>query len=244
MRHMRFAPAITLAVWTLACSESPTQPVHEHELHVTLAMSDHISTLDPVAFTVTVTDEHDGSAITDFSSIQVEYELEGTGTWRAVELTKSQASYVGTYTFVTSGDYHFRVTGMRGSETQTRTIYELPAHVEVERAHETVGTNYRVEFETFPGHIHEGEAATVRFWIMEGDGAGGFNPAAGWSAAIECGNPDGTGEAHAVTGTNDGVYEVMHTFEGGGEAHMELRFTDAANVEWETDFHLHVAHGH
>ena len=81
MRHSRKLSAFAAAVWVLGCSDSPTAP-HDHELIVDFAIStEHIHTLDAVTFTVTVTDEH-GDFVTDFTSLGVEYELEGSATWR------------------------------------------------------------------------------------------------------------------------------------------------------------------
>ena len=244
MMNNRGFPALAMAVWVLACSDSPTAP-HDHELIVDFAMStDHVHTLDEITFTVTVTDDH-GDLVTDFTTIQVERELEGTATWRAIELTLQGTAYVGTYTFTTSGDYHFRVAGMRGSDTEDQVLYESPEHVEVVRTHEVVGSS-RVEFESFPGHIHEGEEVVVRFWILESErNAAGERPAiTGLSVVIECGNPDMTSELHTVTDSGDGIYEATHLFPEGGEAHMEIRFTDAAGVEQEADFHVHIVDAH
>lgn len=236
--------ALAMAVWALACSDNPTAP-HDHELIVNLEMStDHFHTLAEITFTVTVTDDH-GDYVTDFTTIQVERELEGTATWRPIELALIGTAYVGTYTFTTSGDYHFRVAGMRGSDTEAQVIYEYPEHVEVVRAHEVVGSS-RVEFESFPGHIHEGQDVVVRFWIMESEqNAAGERPAiTGLDVVIECGNPDMTSEMHTVTDTGDGIYEATHLFDGNGEGHMEVRFTDTAGVEQEVDFHVHIVAAH
>ncbi len=69
-------------------------------------------------------------------------------------------------------------------------------------------------------------------------------PITGLSAVIEVGNPDMTSEIHTVTDNSDGIYEATHLFEEGGEAHIEIRFTDSAGAEQEADFHVHVAHAH
>jgi hypothetical protein len=212
--------ALLLAAFALACSDSAVEP-HEHELLVNLTLSDdHLSTLEVITFTVTVTNDH-GDPITDFSALEVEYELEGTGTWRGIDMTLQGTAYVGTREFTTSGDYHFRVSGMRGTATTMEVLYEDPGHHEIERAHVTLGA-YKVEFESFPGHIHENETATLRFWIT--DQASG-QAVTGLTVTIECGNPDGSTESHPVTDNSDGVYDADHLFAEAGDAHAGLSFT-------------------
>jgi hypothetical protein len=240
MKHRHLVTTLALAAFTLACSDSAVEPPHEHELLVNLTLADdHLSILEDITFTVTVTNDH-GDPITDFGALEVEYELEGTGTWRGIDMTLQGTSYVGTHEFGTSGEYHFRVSGMRGTATTMEVLYEDPGHFDVERAHVTLG-DYKVEFESFPGHIHESETATLRFWIT--DEAGG-QAITGMTVAIECGNPDGTTESHPVTDNSDGVYDTDHLFAEAGDAHAALSFTDAGNVLRETEFHLHIAHGH
>lgn len=244
MTNKTVFPALALAVWALGCSDSPTE-AHDHELIVDFAMStEHVHTLEEITFTVTVTDDH-GDYVTDFTTIQVERELEGTATWRSIELVLQGTAYVGTYTFTSSGDYHFRVVGMRPSDTEAQVLYESPEHVEVVRAHEVVGSS-RVEFESFPGHIHAGSDVVVRFWIMESErnAAGERPPITGLNVVIECGNPDLTSEMHTVTDNGDGIYEATHNFAEGGEGHIEIRFTDTAGVEQEVDFHVHIVAAH
>lgn len=51
----------------------------------------------------------------------------------------------------------------------------MPDHMEVGRAHQEVG-GFRVEFETFPGRLHEGTEATVRFWVMEAPSSSSIRP--------------------------------------------------------------------
>jgi hypothetical protein len=231
MKYARGAWVVALAVGALACSDNPAEPDHtDHELIVSLTMStDHLETLEDITFTVAVTDDH-GDAVTDFTTIQVEYEQEAeAGTWRSIELTLQG-----------SGDYHFRVSGMRGSETELSVLHQLADHFEIERAHTTLG-DYKVEFETFPGHIHSGEAIAARFWIMNKDTGAAVT---GLAVTIGCGNPDATTEDHAVTDSGDGVYEAMHTFTDGGDGHMAIQFTDPASMDWEAEFHLHIAHAH
>lgn len=242
MRYMRGIAALALAGWALACSDSPTGP-HDHELIVDLAITsaeNHLVTLEEVTFTVTVTNEH-GDYVTDFTQIQVEYEREDNpGTWRPIELAPQGSAYVGTNDFGSSGEYHFRVAGMRGSETTLTVLYTLPDHVMIERAHETIGP-YSVAFESFPGHIHSGESVTLRYWVT--DAAAG-TPVTGLAATITCGQPDGSSEQHAITDNNDGVYEAMHLFVDGGDGHTMLGFTPPGGLLMEAEFHLHVAHAH
>jgi len=244
--HFTFMFALLFILFT-GCKDSPVE-VHEDEGPLTAELTlstDHIHTLSEITFTVKVTDHH-GDVVTDLETIEVQRKAHGATEWRGTELTLSGSNYTGNYTFNSSGEYDIRVAGMRHGGTEMEVMYEMAEHLEVVRAHETVG-NYRIEFENFPGHLHEGETATVKFWVFEAEkDASGNRPAVtGLNVDIHCGNPDGTEEEHVgVTEESNGVYIADHTFIGAGEAHMGMHFTAPDNSNIEADFHLHVAHGH
>lgn len=240
---------IPILILFTGCSDNPVE-VHEDEGPLTAELTisdDHVHTLSEITYTVQVTDHH-GDIVTDLESVEVQRKGHDDTEWRGTELTLSGNVYTGIYTFNSSGEYDLRVAGIRNEGTEMEVMYEMPEHMQVGRAHQEVG-NYRIEYENFPGHVHEGETATVKFWVYESEkDASGNRPAVtGLDLHIHCGNPDGTDEHHdssMVTEESEGVYAADHTFDGGGEAHMATHFTAPENSEIEADFHLHIAHGH
>ncbi len=142
--------------------------------------------------------------------------------------------------FFTSGEYEIRVMGMHHGHDHSEVLYQMAEHLHVGRAHADVG-GFRVEFEAFPGHAHEGETSTMRFWIMDDIDA---RPAVGGLAAeIHCTDPSGTEESHGAMESSTGVYEADHTFQEAGEAHIAVHFPGGAG-QLEADFHFPVSHGH
>ncbi|NIR49395.1 MAG: hypothetical protein GWN62_15530 [Aliifodinibius sp.] len=221
------------------------EPEHDDELTAELTLSaDHVHTLSEVIFTVVVKDHH-GSVVTDFESIQVERKLVGTDTWRGIELALEGSSYKGAYTFTTSGEYHLRVSGMRPGEHEMAMLYEPTESYHVGRAHLEAG-GYRVEFENFPGHIHEGDTATMKFWVksLEKDASGNRPPITGLSAEIHCGEANGTNETHTAVEAEPGVYQAEHTFQSAGEAHMGIEYMGTGGSMAESEFYIHISHGH
>lgn len=226
-----------------ACSENPVAVEDEHEegdeaLTVSLTLSDdHIHTLSDVTFTVTVIDHH-GAAMIDFERLQVERRVVGTEEWREVEMHAEGNAFHGTYMFVTSGEYELRVSGMLPGHSEMEVLHEEHDPLHVGRAHVKNG-DYRIEFESFPGHAHEGETATITFWVTKDEQA-----VSGLSAEIHCEDPDGAGEEHMAHEDEAGIYHTEHTFGEAGEAHMAIHFDDDDGAEVEADFHIPVAHGH
>ena len=105
---------------------------------------------------------------------------------------------------------------------------------------------YRVEFESFPGHIHEGSAAEMRFWVMEAEknAAGERPPITGLTAArIHCLTGSNAEEFHAVTEIEPGVYQAEHSFTEAGEFHAGIHL-DVGGQAAEASFDLHIAHQH
>lgn len=226
------------------CEDDPVE-VHD-DLHVELTVSpDHVHTLSEITYTATITD-HSGAPVTNLAAVEVQRKAHDSDTWRGTELTLDGIVYKGDYTFSSSGDYDIRVAVTRAGETTMEVVYEMTDHFHVGRAHVEVG-NYRVEYENFPGHVHEGDLVTVKFWVMEAekDASGNRPPVNGLSPEIVCTNSDGSFEAHTdVSEPENGVYQVEHTFIVAGEAHEEIEFTAPDNTSVSADFHFHVAHKH
>lgn len=228
------------------CKDNPVEVQEDETLIATLTISDdHIHTLSEITYTVTVTNNH-GEAVTNLETIEVQRKAHDATEWRGTELTLVNNAYVGTYTFNSSGEYEMRVAGMRQGSTVMEVMYTMEGHLEVNRTHEVIGT-YRIEYESFPGHIHEGDTAAVKFWVMESEkNANDVRPPIeGLATHIHCNNADNTLEHHdIVTEEAAGVYTVEHIFNGAGEASIGMHFTAPDNTEIEAEFHVHVAHGH
>lgn len=238
------AAALVLA----ACQENPTLvDEHDDELVADLTLSSgHVHTLSEVEVTVTVKDHH-GEAVTDFEHLALERRREGDDTWREIELTSAGPAFHGSYTFSSSGEYDFRVMatshGAAGPAEIPFTDHEM-GHVKVGRAHVEVG-DVRIEFESFPGHIHEGDQAAMKFWVLtaEKDANGVRQPIADLDVDLICGDPSGWNEEHHAHSHEPGVYEADHTFQGAGDASATIRF-DPGQGQVEAEFDFHVVHGH
>lgn len=248
MSHRLIAFVLVAPVLLGSCENDPVTFVPEpaEEFSVQLDITPHhVHILQTeVTFTVTITDHH-GQQVTDFETLQVERLLEGTETWRGTDLTLKGEVYTGTYTFTTSGDYHLRVAGTKHGQAEPVVLYEHPQHLHVVSAHTEAG-GYRVEFESFPGHIHEGDTSTMRFWVMEveKDEAGNRSPITGLASEIRCTEASGAEQEYETVESEGGVYEADHTFTEVGEAHIALHFTGADGQPAEAEFHLHVVHAH
>ena len=231
------------------CKDNPVEVLDSAPLTAELTISDdHIHTLSEITYTVTVTDQN-GNILTDMETVEVQRKGHDATEWRGTELTLSGSVYTGTYTFNSSGEYDLRVAGIRHGGTEMEVMYEMPEHMSVARTHEVFG-NYRIEYENYPGHIHDGDAITTKFWVLEPDrdpATGERAPITGLNLHIHCQNADGTTEHHdenAVTEESAGVYVADHTFIGAGDAVMGMHFTDPNNSEIEAAFTVHVAHAH
>lgn len=240
----RLLPFLMLAALFIfaACAENPVAVEDEHDeeevLTITLTLSDDdIHTLSDVTFSVTVLDQH-GAAMMDFEALEVEQRLVGAEVWDAVEMHAEGSVFHGTNMFFTSGDYELRVSGMEPGHTDMEVLHEEHDPLHVGRAHAEIG-DYRIEFETFPGHAHEGEATSVKFWVTKAEQSVG-----GLTAEIHCEDPDGVEEEHEAHEEVAGVYHAEHTFGEAGEAHMAIHFAGDDGAEVEADFHMPVAHGH
>lgn len=255
IRHL-LAALVAPAV-LIACADNPTAPAddggddHAHdELNVELSMSaEHVHTLSEVTYTVSVTNDH-GDPVTDLAAVEVQRKAHGSDTWRGTELALAGTVYEGTYTFNSSGEYDLRVAAQRPDEADLSTVWEAPDHLQVGRAHTEVG-DYRVEFESFPGHIHEGETATMKFWVFEKekDPVTDERPPVGGLTApeIHC-QGSGPEEMHPLTEVEPGVYTAEHAFGEAGEFHAGLHFPGdmpgMGGMGGEAEFHFHIAGGH
>lgn len=230
------------------CDSNPTE-LHEEELIVDLTLTpDHVHILSPVAFTAVVRDGH-GEIVTDMDTLRVERKATDSDSWRtAADLALSGSQYTGEYTFVSTGEYELRVLGMRAGHG---TMEEIPMATAMEplhavAAHAEAG-GYRVEFEAFPGHIHEGSEIEYKFWIMEVDRDPTTNerpPVTGLSAEIHCNEPDGSSESHAAAEPAGGEYTALHTFASAGDGSAEVHFTGADGNPASASFPLHIVHAH
>ncbi len=200
--------------------------------------------LSELVFTVSVTDHH-GEFVTDFDTLRIERRAADSDTWRSTNLELQGTSYVGTYTFTSSGDYDIRVSGRRAHDTGMVVMQAMSEMLTAVRAHAEAG-GYRIEFESFPGHLHQHDEATMKFWVMEIErNADGVRPAiTGLTTEIHCLEADGSSESHAAAELTPGVYEADHTFESAGDFVAALHFTGTDGLEAEVEFTTHVVPGH
>lgn len=251
IRHRIAGLVLPFLVIASACSDDPlptgSEEGHGHEeseattdLSVDFTVSpDHVHILSEVTFTVTVTDHH-GEAVTSFEVLRVERRQEGADEWHETELQLDGQSYVGTHTFASSGDYEIRVAGRRPEDAEAVVLYERSEHLHAARAHADAG-GYSVEFESFPGHVHEGESATLRFWVSEDDGS---TPVTGLTPEVHVVEADDSEGSHGATESDPGVYEAAHGFVSAGDATVGLHFTGSDGSPAEAEFTLPVAHAH
>lgn len=250
MHAHRYGLAILIGAFALMACESnpplgPAGDGHAQELFVELTLSSgHVHLLQPINFTVAVTDGH-GEPVTDFETIQVERLAVGSDTWRGTELTRNGAVYEAEYTFASSGEYMLRVSGQRPGDHEMVVLHEMPEVIHAVRGHEIAG-ELRVEFETFPGHLHEGDEALVKFWIMEPEeNDHGERPAIeGLHATIVCNDADGAVEEHAAVEESAGVYVAEHTFDAAGDFVARVEFPGSDGTPATAEFTTHVASGH
>lgn len=236
---------LLLPLLLLACDDNPTAPSPD-ELTVELTLSaEHVHILQTeLTFTVEVRNSR-GDPVTDFEALQVERRQEGSDTWRGIDLALQGSVYEGTYVFSSSGEYELRVIGARPGDAEAQVLYTAAELLSVVRAHgEAAGL--RIEFETFPGHIHEGEAAAIRFWVMEPErnAQGERPPITGLTGEIHCLEAGGNEILHPIVEIEPGVYEAEHLFESAGGSHVGLHFTAPDASAAEADFDIEVVHGH
>lgn len=202
---------------------------------------DHVHIYSDISFTVEATDHH-GEPVTDFDLIQVEYKETSETEWSAIELTLDGSSYTGVHSFHSSGEYDLRVSGQRPDDSEPVVMDEAADPLHAVPAHATDG-GYTVEFEAFPGHIHEGDTGTMRFWIID-ESSGGEDPVTGKSPEIHVTESGEAEESHMATETDDGVYEAEHTFSAAGDAAVAIHFTGSGGGDSEASFTIEISHAH
>ncbi len=237
-----FLTMFVLVVLT-GCSENPVIHDDGEEEAVTVAFqvsAEHMDTLEDVTFTAAVTTHH-GDPVTDFEEVSMQYRHEDSSEWEDLVLALSGTDYIGTMMFTSSGDFEVRVMGRHHGHDHLETLHEVVEHLHVGRAHLDIG-GFRVEYESFPGDLHEGDTAIIQYWVMEDTVLQA--PVTGLQAEIHCENPDGTEASYVAVEIEAGVYTTSHTFEGDGEAHVSLHFPGAGAAEFEAEFHFPISHGH
>lgn len=247
MRRHTWLGLVLIPVLLTACESNPV--AHDDALLAELTLSpDHAHTLSPVTMTVTVRNDH-GTTVTAFDTLRVERLSEGATEWRtAADLALSGSAFISEYTFASSGGHELRVRAMRTGHGEFEDVPlmggGMTMHTNVGRAHTEAG-GYRIEYENFPGHVHEGDEVAMRFWVLtpETDANGDRTPITGLDGTIRCIEPEGAQESHDPTVVSDGVYEALHTWQSAGEGQAQLSFTGPDGPA-EVTFPVHVAHTH
>ncbi len=245
MRIRRLLALALIGPVASACTANPVFPDHDEELVAEVTFSaEHLATLTEFTITVHVEDDH-GEHVTAMAEVRAEFRFHDTETWRAETLTLEGEEFTGTHMFMSSGEYDFRVIGIQLGQVEEFVLYEAAEHMEVERIHVEVG-DFIVEFETFPGHVHEGGEAAARFWIMEAeaDPDGHHHMMAGLHAEIHVTDANGAAMEHEAHEEEAGIYEAHHTFLEAGEARFEIHFEGMDGAEHHAEFHVPVSHEH
>lgn len=227
------------------CNSNPTAPDHG-ELTVEFSFEPgHVHILQSdVTYSVRVLDHH-GEAVTDFLALEVQRLQEGSDTWRGTALELNGDTYQATVRFSTSGEYELRIAGQRPGEADLVVLHHVPEPLHAVPAHGEAG-GYRVEFETFPGHIHTGDDATATFWIMETERntAGDRPPISGLSPEVHILESDGTTVDLTLVESEAGRYDASHTFHQAGATQFTIHFTGSDGLPAEVTFDHNVAHAH
>lgn len=241
--------AVTLGV--AACSENPVAEEDDSTFIAEISASgDHVSTLTEVTFDVELT-KTNGAAVSDLDGTQLQFLAEGSDRWRGADLTPHGSHFEAKYTFSSSGEYLWRIARDELGEGNFESLYESSEPLEVERIHQEVG-EYRVEFETFPGHIHSGSSATVAFWVKEAEGDDDHHhdsdddhgAVMGLETSIHCEEANGLQELHDGIEAEPGMYSAEHHFAEHGEARMSIRFHGHGGNQLEAAFDVPVAAAH
>lgn len=233
-----------------ACADNPVlaPDPHEEDVAVTVAFSEeHLATLTDMEVEVTIT-ESSGAPATDFEMVALETRRVGEEAWSTRELELHDGRFGAQHMFYSSGEYAVRVVGQRHGADHADILFERGQHLAVERIHREVG-EYRIEMETFPGHLHEGDTAEVRFWAMSnepGSGHGpGMSPMGGLAPTIGMTHAgSGAGASHMGEEHEPGVYEAIHTFAEHGEVEITMGFDDDHGEHHEVVFNVPVDDNH
>lgn len=243
------------------CAENPVgHDENDSEYVAEVSVSEeHISTLSETEFEITLHKEN-GSSLGDISALRIEFRMEddADGEWEPAEMVHHGSHFEASHMFMSSGEYQWRIVGDEHGDGDSHMLFESDDHMDVERAHLDAG-GYRVEFESFPGHVHEGMTATVAFWVFDddddgGDGHGGghgddhgsddHGGMTGLDVTIQCDEADGHMEQHQGHEGEPGMYTAEHEFEEHGEVELSIRFHQQGGSEVEAAFHVPVASAH
>ncbi len=237
----RVALMTLLPVVAAACDSTGPESFSTDELITELAVTPHhVHAFESlVTFTVAVEDP-DGNPVTDFDVLQVEHKLTTASAYTVMEGALVGDFYVVEHTFEASGDHDIRVTGLRPGDAALVVLHQETSPLHAVRPHGNLGGRV-IELEPNPGHIHEGDAADIQFWILDptsGAGIAGLTPTILIDHAV-------TGHTEiAATAGPGGLYHAMHTFTEAGITTLGIRFlgTDAAQHVWSLPIEVHHAH--
>lgn len=241
--------AVALTAFLVAgCTDKGTEPADTHdgteELEFSLTFDKpELETLDDITFNLAIHDHH-GEPAMDFDDVEMQYRMVGSTTWRSISMTPMVDHFEGQHTFSSSGDYELRVMGVPhhgdGHAHDPEELHHMAEHYHVHRAYEDAG-GYRVEYESFPGHIHSGQSVALRFWVV--DRATDL-PVSGLAPDIRCSETGGAVHVLAAIESSSGTYEVDHTVESAGATVMSLLFTGSDSNPAEVNFDISVSAPH
>jgi hypothetical protein len=168
----------------------------------------------------------------------------GATEWQSISMTMSGDHFEGKHTFVSSGDYEMRAMGVPhhddGHGHDPEELHHMDEHYHVHRANKDAG-GYRVEYESFPGHIHAGETATLKFWVVDSNTD---LPVGGLAPNIRCFETGGVEHVDASTEPATGVYELAHVVDTAGTTSISLLFIGADSNPAEVRFDITVSAEH
>lgn len=194
-------------------------------------------TLDDSAFEVHI-ENAAGHHVMTMEMVHLEVREVGSETWREIELTAMGEHYAGTRTFNSSGEYELRLMGAEHSEHEMEEMDSI--FVTVNRAHADVA-QYHVQYESDPGHIHEGDTVALSTWIaIEETG----DPVTGLAVQFVVEESDEVVTVLDAVEGDAGVYSAEMMFGIDGDVHMDIQFTDDTGAAFAADFHVHVSAVH
>lgn len=242
MKMHHFLALLLVPFLLVACTDNPvSHDDHEDEYTAELSFSsEHISTLTSIEIEAELFDDH-GEPVSGIIGVSLEYRQVGDVDWRSKDLEVHGEHYAVDFMFYSSGNYEMRVTLQDSDTSSPEILYTLPEPLEVERIHKEVG-DYVIAFESFPGHIHEGDTTEVRFYVTDGHNAGMM--AAGLVGQMHFTDPDQTtAMSHDAHEHDAGVYEAEHLFAEAGMSSVEFHFA-SDHGEVMAQFDVPVANLH
>lgn len=238
---LALAITITAGCADNAIADLEATPHYDVELQFS---TEHLTTLEHVEVEAFVTDE-DGALVTSLPEVNVEYRAEGSVDWSTINLAVHGDHYAAEHVFTASGEFEFRVVGAVDDHSDhLEVMYTAAGHTEIERAHMEMN-GLSISFENFPGDVHEGDEAELRFWVTEATADGHLPHGAsatmmpGLVASVTCLEADGETESHEADEHEAGVYEAHHAFSAAGEATITVQFMHGGMMN-EASFEMHV----